>query len=242
MAKILLNTIIGLGDDLSQMQFVKMVQEEKLAIDGIEVRGEMFSENPETRREEFQAYREIADEEDWDLYISYPELFFDINGVRPEIEDFLKESNTFGCKSAKFYAGNVEGILNTNIEAFQEMLSQYNVQLTIENAQTVENGTLENMLLSLDNVRTQNLPFGFTFDLGNWIVMDENPKSAYDATKDFITVFHLKNMNLDKEYTLLENGAANLKDYTQLDVPYILEYPMTWDVLLSELEILRTQL
>lgn len=242
MAKILLNTIIALGQDLDQLSFVKKVSEEQLNIDGIEVRGEMFSEDPATRKAEFTEIRALADAHNWDLFISHPSTLFNAEGLEPEVAALLKEADEFKCLYAKFYVGDVDGVLAADQAETQAIFDTYEVQATIENAQSIENGSIENVLRSLDHIAQQDFPLGFTFDLGNWLVIGEDPQAAFEATKNHIDVFHLKNMDENGDYSTLTDGAANLDDYTQTDRPYLLEFPMTWEDLLGEIKVLRASI
>ena len=53
MKKIYLNTIISLGESLTQQEFSDFLAQSQLAIDGIEYRYEMFAQDAAKRNQEF---------------------------------------------------------------------------------------------------------------------------------------------------------------------------------------------
>lgn len=237
MKKVILNTIIGASESVSQYDFIQEVID--LEIDGFEVRSELFNEDTTKRKEEFGKIKELLTDRGLDLYVSYPVSFFENNGVNPVVRSLIEEAAEYGCEFVKFNIGNIDDIVNVTKAKIDELLTGLDVKVNIENDQTPENGNLKDVLTALDRVVAQELSIGFVYDLGNWEVMNEDPKEAYDKTVDLIKVFHLKNVNSDNQTTLLDDGLVDWKQYTSLNIPYIIEYSMGMDSLPGEIEKLK---
>lgn len=239
MAKIYINTIVGIKENLSQLELIKTLGEMAVEIDGIEIRDEMFSENEGTKQEELDEIMQIAEENKWDLLISYPADLFDADGLTQEAIDILKQVDNYGFKHVKFNTGIPDGILKVDSKAAQEFFDSLRTKVTIENGQEELIGQFKHVKTALENIQEQNLPIGFTYDMGNWAVMGEDPKEAFHHLKDFITIFHIKNVNQDGEVTLLDDGIISWRQLMVLDVPYIIEYPMPVADITSEVNKLK---
>lgn len=236
MAKIFINTIVGAADNISQLDLVKHLDEMNLEIDGIEVRGELFSSLKKDRTAEFNAIRSIAKKHNWDVYISYPNDLFDITGIHEEARRAIQESEEHGILSVKMNTGNLLGIEKMNRTQYNELFQGEPLELRIENGQAIENGTIQSVQNAFNALVKQALPIGFTFDMGNWVIMDENPKKAFNDFKENITVFHLKNVNPAGETTLVDEGVVEWRELVHLDITYIIEYAIPLEDIQSEID------
>lgn len=223
---LLLNTIISLEEELSQQDFVQQVAALDLPIAGIELRYEYFPETKDERQAVFQEFLETGKHKDWQTFLSIPLPLFTTNGLHPDLELFLREAEQLNVRSVKMNIGDLTGISQVKTSELTALLDSYQINLTIENDQTEENGHYGPVKTALTAIEEQGLPVGYTFDLGNWLVMEEDPYQAFNALKPYITVFHMKNLQ-DKQTTLLEEGALDWRKFLGLPVPYVLEYPMT---------------
>lgn len=239
MAKIFINTIVGAAENLSQLELLHILDKLDLEIDGIEVRGELFSTDYTKRKEEFEEIQKIAEKNNWELHISYPFELFDEDGIRAEAKTALTETTEQRMQSAKFNTGHLEGLSKTKPQDIEDLFASFIPEIRIENGQEIENGTIKYVQYALDQIEAQNLPIGFTFDMGNWSIMNKNPQEAFDLIESKITAFHLKNVNEEGEPVLVDEGLIKWRSFTHLDIPYIIEYPIFSDEIKNEVEKLR---
>ncbi|MRI84429.1 hypothetical protein GIY09_00735 [Aerococcaceae bacterium WS4759] len=232
-----MNTIIQRRTDMDQTSFTDYILASDYPVDGIEYRYEFLSEDREVRQKELAYFAQKAKENKTDNLISIPIPLFVEQGLNPELESYLAEAQNLGAIYVKLDIGSVAGIRQVQAEEIAALIEKYHLKLNIENNQTIENGKFAPIQESLQAIKDQGLDVGFIYDLGNWGVMGEDPKVAFDAFKEDITVFHLKTVDEDGVTTLLDDGAYTWTDYIGLDVPYILEYPMTLEELDSELNL-----
>ncbi|PLS32008.1 AP endonuclease [Bifidobacterium margollesii] len=168
------------------------------------------------------------------LFYSVPEVITKDGKANPELETYFAEAKRMGAKNVKLNQGDVKDVTTDVLHGIDDLAAEYGVNLTIENDQTPENGTFACTEASLKNVKAADSKIGYTFDLGNWFWRDEDPVKAFDALKDYATVFHLKNVNgaekrEDLSTVMLEEGVVDWKALlAQLsdDVPVFLEYPI----------------
>lgn len=239
MAKIFINTIVGAGDNISQLELVNHLDDMQLEIDGIEVRGELFSEVTAVRTSEFNEINAIAKKNNWDIYISYPNDLFNVTGIHEEASQALKEAEEYGILSVKMNTGNLAGIDKINQTQFNDLFQDAPLDVRIENGQEIENGTIEYVQKAFDSLSNQSLPIGFTFDMGNWVIMKEEPKEAFNHFKGKTTAFHLKNVNAAGETTLVDDGVVDWRELVHLDIPYIIEYAIPLEKIQYEVNKLK---
>ena len=122
-----------------------------------------------------------------------------------------------------------------------------NLTLSIENDQTPHNGTFACTQASLDHITANGSTIGYTFDLGNWYWRDENAQQAFNRLVDYITVFHLKNVNgsQDKSQlatTMLQDGVIDwqpMLDRLSASIPVFLEFPIPAEQVAEQVDIVR---
>lgn len=237
MNRLYVNTIIMNGTDCtSQNDFMKELAKLQLPIEGIEVRREYFSSDKKEREQQFLDILETGKLNNWKLRYSVPEPLFTKNGINNQFSEWLAEGKAMEVESIKLNIGNLSGITQIKNSEFKQFLADESFKITIENDQTYDNGSLNNVLKSLSLIEKQNLQIGYTFDLGNWMVIEENPQKSFIETKKYISIFHLKNMNTQNQSVLLDKGQLSWRDYLIEDWPIVLEYPMDFNELKSEIK------
>jgi hypothetical protein len=227
MTRIGINTIVNSDVyKVSQSNFLSSLAELPIDLQIIEVRKELFPKNEEERQAEYLSILETGLVNKWEIFYSIPEGLFVKEGLNPQFTEWLDEARALKATAIKCNIGEINGIEHTNKQELENLLEEYAIQLTIENNQTKENGPLSAVLKAVEKVREKQLPIGYTFDLGNWLVMEEDPREAFKALKEEITVMHLKNMNQLKEPVYLDDGVIEWRKYLSREQPIILEYPM----------------
>lgn len=232
MKNIFINTIVMLGDGYQdQNDFLKALAKLELPINGVEVRREYFSEEAAVRRTQLLAVLETGKLNNWELRYSVPESLFLEDGLNPSLSEWLEEAAILNAKSLKVNIGELAGIQRADRNA----LLNLPVKLTVENDQTPENGHLEEVVTALETIKSAELSVGYTFDLGNWQVMGEDAEKALQQTKDYITIFHLKNMDEQKQTGLLDDGSLAWREFLNPKWPIGLEYPLNVSDIKNEL-------
>ena len=135
----------------------------------------------------------------------------------------------------------------TVLQRIDNQAAARNLTLSIENDQTPQNGTFACTQASLDHITTNGSTIGYTFDLGNWYWRDENAQQAFNRLVDYITVFHLKNVNgsQDKSQlatTMLQDGVIDwqpMLDRLSASIPVFLEFPIPAEQVAEQVDIVR---
>lgn len=239
MKKVYLNTIIGLAEGLTQTEFTDYLLDQAIDIDGLEYRYEMFSKDTWQRKVEFLEFLETGKRKNWDLLLSIPDSLFTAAGLTEKFEFYLKEACQLGAKRIKMNIGQLEGISRVSVADFKELLARYQIAVNIENDQTEENGRFEVVSEALKQIHQAGLPVSYTFDAGNYAVMKEDAIQAFAALKNDTSIYHVKNVDTDLQTSLLTEGTMDWKAFLELDVPYVLEYPMPMSSIESELIIFK---
>ncbi|MBG9983615.1 TIM barrel protein [Aerococcaceae bacterium DSM 111022] len=233
MTEVVINTIIGQPDGLSQYDVIQeLVKLNDSSITGIEYRLELF--NPDKMLEEIDEYLEIQEKTGWKHYLSVPEDFIIEDGINPAFESFVKLTKKLNCDNVKLTIGNHEVIADLNFESVKSLLDEANITLTLENDQSETTGfagTVKNVLNTLHN---KGLAVGHTFDIGNWYISGESIDKAYDLLKNEISFLHIKNIHEDHTTSLFTDGVADAPKYFG-GYPAVIEYAMPKEVWADEI-------
>ncbi len=195
-------------------------------VDNIEVRGELFNEA--TKNEEMKQIFLLCADNDWKFFYSIPDELFLKNTINPNFEQHLQMAEKYHVDQLKISLGDLSEITEEQFEDVKDLLSKYNVKVTIEN-QPNNNGVLDTFTSQLLKLKEADVPVGYTFDSGNWYWVYEDPVDAFKNLSEDITVFHLKDIK-DKETVLLDEGATDWKCLVKnlkSDVPVFLEYEIS---------------
>lgn len=243
MQPIMINTIVMLGEkQMDQRAFVKRLAQAGPVIEGVEIRQELLPVDEDTRKAFFLELLETGTQKDWQFFYSVPQSLFTDQGLNPQLESWLAEAAAFKAASVKVNIGEVAGIAAVEPTELAALLAKYQVRLTIENDQTEANGRLKSVTEAIAAVAKGQLPIGYTFDIGNWLVMEEDLDLAFAQLKEKMTVLHLKNIDEKLETTLLDEGTAAWQSYLPKEVPVILEYPMAFAAIADEVAKTRAAL
>lgn len=225
MPKIFINTIVK-EENLTQNEFLQRLSELSLPIAGVEIRRELLSSVPEEREAELLEIDELAKKNDWTMMYSVPESLFLKEEINPDFYRWVKELQLFDGKSMKVNTGEVASIASVDGKKLKEIVKGTGIRVTIENDQTAENGTFAATKKAVEKIAQAGLPIGYTFDVGNWLVMKESPEEAYRQLRQSIHVIHLKNMNREQQAVLLDEGLADWPLFVKEQEIIVLEYPM----------------
>lgn len=202
-----------------------------LPIDNVEVRGEFFKGN---RDAELQKIREFVNKNDWGLYYSVPEAFFNDGNINVNIPSYVDMAKKFGIKNLKFSLGDYGNITDDKIAVIQKIVDSLgSVTISVENEPN-DHGHVSKIHNFLSKVNG----LGYTFDSGNWYWINEDPQDAMDDLNSFITIFHLKNIK-NRDTTMLDDGDTDWKKLTNKvvkGIPVFIEYNIpSKDLLKSEI-------
>lgn len=239
MKKVYLNTIIGQAEGLTQQQLVDYLLALDLSVDGLEYRYEMFSEAEDARQREFLQFLETGKLKNWDTLLSIPDNLFTSEGLSPKLEFYLQEATQLGAQRIKLNIGDLKGISQTSPQELQALLTTYPIAINIENDQSLANGLFNVVAEAIKQIEEIGLPIGYTFDAGNYGVLKEDAAAAFAALKKATSIFHVKNIDDQGQATLLNEGIMDWQAYLELDVPYVLEYPIALSDLINELKIFK---
>lgn len=224
--KLVINTLVFIDDlksGVPQSIIIDKVQE--LGIKNVEVRREFIKDF--TR--EIVDIKEKTNKYKINLFYSIPEWIFKENKLRDkEIEGYFIEANKMNCENVKLNIGEVNELLIEDVNKIEELCKKYNINLTIENDQTFENGRAEKIYKFLKRNRELGGSISFTFDVGNWIFQNEDSIINAEILNEFVTYIHLKNVDENRGNTLIDKGILNLKnilDKLPKDLPMAIEYP-----------------
>ncbi|MDI4584752.1 TIM barrel protein [Oenococcus sp. UCMA 14587] len=235
---LILNTLVFENDVQSGATQLSLVERiAKLHASGIEVRREYFKDI----HLESSKIKERTKIEGLLVNYSVPEVIFLKDGtVNPELKNYLQEAQEMGADKIKFNIGNFENFQGNIVNSLKPLLN-YGIKINVENDQTTESGSYDNILRFLKEIYSAGLKeIGYVYDLGNWAIVKENAKDAANTLSPYIDYVHLKNMKPEKEsYATtddLNSGIYNWREFLNIfpnNVEYALEYPMHSDELIS---------
>ncbi len=210
----------------------------------IEVRREYFKHN----LREMEALNHAKLGKRLTLFYSVPDVLFVDGEINSRLTQYFSEALLFGASYVKLNIGDFgtyKGDLKKEIEAIQPK----NVQLDVENDQTVLNGSADNILAFLQSARKDAVDIGFVNDLGNWIFTKQDAVQASQKLSSFTRYIHIKNYVLkgDKAETVsIDQGLLDWKkllDLNDPNLPVALEYPVdTMDNLKTDIGLLENYL
>ena len=155
--------------------------------DGVEIRRELLS------RTQLDALPELAQEitrHDLQACYSAPEpLFVEEGKLNPLIPSLLLEAHQLNARWLKLSLGHFRG--SQQFSLLQQWLEQSTVALVVENDQTAC-GKLAPMQRFQAACNVLNLPVTLTFDMANWLWVDESPEAAARMLAPMVSYIHVK--------------------------------------------------
>ncbi|WP_436882324.1 sugar phosphate isomerase/epimerase family protein [Staphylococcus gallinarum] len=220
------NTLVAqekINSGLTQLETFDYIVD--LGFNSIEVRREYFK-NIDS---EVEAIAKYSKEQNITILYSVPEVIFLENGeLNPNIEQYFTEACNLHATHVKMTIGNYQ-----NKKQLQNLkiINEQPFNFTVENDQTEQSGTINNILKFLTEAEQSGINIGYTYDLGNFRYVGESEIVGAEALKDYVKYIHLKNVTRENDLlraTSLEQGDINWRKVTMLlpnDVPVALEYP-----------------
>lgn len=163
------------------------------------------------------------------VFYSVPEWVYKQDKLRVEdIETYFKEAYQMNCYNIKLNIVEVKEVSKEDVENINELCEKYQMKMTVENDQTIENGGVNKIYNFLCQVKQLKGNISFTFDVGNWIFQDEDPLKNAELLKSFVTYIHLKDIGNNRSNALLNEGLLDWKNILSVlpqKLPIVLEYP-----------------
>lgn len=163
--------------------------------EGVEIRRELMLD----REREVPAIREANKAYGLDIIYSAPVTLY--KDGRPDLRNLIdcaEEGAAMGAKILKLSTGAVDYSFPDKVvqalKAVLEILSFYELELTLENDQTECGGSLQSMSRVTQLCAENLLPVGCTFDAGNWLYVHEDPFAAARKLSFHVSYFHLKDV------------------------------------------------
>lgn len=235
-SNIVINTLVFLEDLKRGVEQSKLLQDiHSLGISKAEVRREFIKDF----ERELQAIKNTAEKFQMELYYSVPKyLYVDGKLTINEIEKYFVEANRMNCKNVKLNIGEYNFISSENVSGINELCDKYSISLTIENDQTKENGKVQKIKEFLDSASKLGAKVSCTFDVGNWLWQNEDPKENAYKLKPYVTYIHLKDACIqDKpQAAYLDEGIIPWREILKVfdkAIPVAIEYPCYPDTLAS---------
>lgn len=242
MKKLFVNLLVFVQDveiPVNQAVLIKQLQDKGL--NNIEIRYEFLE-----HKQDIEDIRELVDTTDVNLYLSIPDTLYD-NGIidRYKIDKYIEVANKLGVRSLKFSVGDFYKINDEDVDYLNEIASKF--KLYVENDQSYKNGNLVKLVSILEMAKAKNVNIKATFDIGNWLWVDQDPKQASDKLKPYVDYVHFKDVKIEdgvQKATLLGDGVIDYKYFLELfkDVDCAIEYPCgknPMDTIVNELEKIK---
>ncbi|MFV0381014.1 MAG: sugar phosphate isomerase/epimerase family protein [Breznakia sp.] len=227
--EIVINTLVFVKSNqtgVSQEEMIKKIA--SVGFKRVEVRRE-FIKNIE---EETAAIGRLSKEKNIEMFYSVPEKMYEKKKLRKkEVASYFYEAFVMNCHFIKFIVGEYEVITQEDIAFIKGLKDKYEIELTVENDQTKENGQVNKMLDFLKIWKEKGGEINTTFDVGNWLWIKENPFKNAMKLFEFVSYIHIKDVREGNPPStrLLNEGDLPLKRILEVlpkNVPVALEYPM----------------
>lgn len=195
--------------------------------DGVEIRRELLgsaiNDELDTLAQTIRTHQLMA------CYSAPAALYLDDARLNPAIPALLDEAERLDADWLKLSLGRYES--SQQFTLLQQWLSQSQVRLMIENDQTAA-GRLAPMQRFAAACRVLNMPLRLTFDMANWLWVNESPQEAAQALAPAVGYIHVKAAVADERGTraiALDNADPHwlaLLKALPPDVPRGIEFPL----------------
>lgn len=155
--------------------------------DGVEIRRELLS--PSQLDALPALAQQIADHQLLACYSAPDPLFAEDGRLNPLIPSLLLEARQLNAGWLKLSLGHFRG--SQQFALLQQWLAQADVALVVENDQT-DCGRLQPMQRFIAARGVLNLPVTLTFDMANWLWVEESPEAAARALSASVSYVHVK--------------------------------------------------
>jgi sugar phosphate isomerase/epimerase len=201
--------------------------------DGFEVRGELLNDPAA----ELAAIADAFRHEGRALVYSSPEGLWSADGHldTAALTRALDATALLGAPRLKMSIGGFAGDAPATLPQLAQALHGRNIELVIENDQTVAAGTLPALQSFFGAADRASLPLGMTFDMGNWHWVGECPQEAARAFAQRVRYVHCKGaQRLPGKWVAvpLAESAAPWRSVLRAmprGMPWAIEYPLVGD-------------
>lgn len=227
MAEIVLNLLVL--DELvkkgsKQSELLKLAS--KLGFEAVEIRREYFQDIAIESGDIFKTAKEL----NLKLFYSVPANMFIQGKLNPQLVDYLEEAKKMGIVSIKWNIGEFD---ETQVDtAALKKLTEYGIQITVENDQTALSGSWNAIQKFMQFVENKQLNIGYVYDMGNWRYVGEHEKEGAQHLAKYCRYIHVKNVddNQGKLATVaLDQGLIDWQSILNIlpnNVPVAIEYPI----------------
>lgn len=176
------DTVLALG---GQQQLLPIIAE--AGADGVEIRRELLTE---TDLKHLPALQRAAAGHGLRCVYSAPEALFAPDGsLNALLSRLLDEANHLNARRLKLSLGHYRA--GTDLGPLAALLTGQAVRLMVENDQT-ECGSLAPLAGFFQQVSTERVPVGMTFDMGNWHWVGESATVAAERLSPYVDYIHVK--------------------------------------------------
>lgn len=155
--------------------------------DGVEIRRELFSTTQLDTLPDLAL--QIAKHNLQACYSAPEPLFVEDGKLNPLIPSLLLEAHQLNAVWLKLSLGNFRG--SQQFPVLQQWLDGSDVPIVVENDQT-NCGKLAPMQRFQAACNVLNLPVTLTFDMANWLWVDESPEAAARVLAPSVSYIHVK--------------------------------------------------
>lgn len=211
-----------------------------LKADGVEARLEYFSDF----EQEAPLFAKKAKGLNLKINLSVPDELFVAGELNPKLSTYFKFGKVLQIDEIKFNTGDF-GNFTGKLSEITNLLPS-GMSLNVENDQTELSGNSENILKFLMEAQKNGLDVGYVYDLGNWLVTNEDPIKVAEKLAPFTRYIHLKNMtgHENETSTTLDQGKLDWQapaKFFHAGTDVALEYPIVdFDTRESELKMVKT--
>lgn len=195
--------------------------------DGVEIRREMFNEQEQA---DLAALGVAITEHQLLACYSAPEPLYLAGGtLNPTLPELLREARTLNALWLKVSLGHFTDA--QTLQTLRSWLATSGVRLVVENDQTAC-GQLPPMQRFSAACRVQELPVMLTFDMGNWLWVENSPEQAAHHLAPFVGYIHVKAATPHQDsYRAIapDEGGSRWQDLLRslpVNVPRGIEFPL----------------
>ena len=208
---------------------------EQAGADGVEVRGELLVD----AAAELPAIADAVP--GLQRVYSSPEGLWTDDGALDcaALERALAAAHALGARRLKMSIGGWRTASTATLPELHQRLAGADVELVIENDQTLSAGTLTALAAFFGAVQGLDLAPGMTFDMGNWHWTGECPLQAATALASHVRYVHCKGVQRQPQRWVavpLTESAAPWRAVLRAlppGQPWAIEYPLVGDDLLG---------
>ncbi|WML54838.1 hypothetical protein RCG17_09700 [Neobacillus sp. PS3-12] len=166
---------------------------------GVEVRRELLPEN-EKVQQLTQIKKEIARFGLFTVYSAPIELWKEDHQLNIEmLTTVFEEALTLRAGWLKVSLGHFQKDQSNLIDLFNFLKQQTEIQLLVENDQTLYGGNIQNLKTFFESALAIKVPVKMTFDAGNWYYANQSVEEALTELAPFVHYLHLKQVEKNQK-------------------------------------------